>query len=154
MKSPDYEEFLGLLNAHGVRYLVVGAHAVAFHGHPRATKDLDVFVEPTDENAERILEVIREFFGGHDMGLTVGDLVDPDKIIQLGIAPSRVDLMKALSSALPFESAWAGRAPGSFSHVPTQYLSLEDLIREKENADRDQDRADAAKLRRISKSNQ
>lgn len=148
MKSPDYEEFLESLNAHGVRYLIVGAHAVAFHGHPRATKDLDIFIEPTEENARRTLDAVREFFGGSDAGLIVSDLSDPDKIIQLGIAPSRIDLMKTLSSALSFDDVWETRAEGSFSHVPTCYLSLEDLIREKEKADREQDRADVAKLRR------
>lgn len=148
MRSPDYEEFLESLNAHGVRYLIVGAHAVAFHGHPRATRDLDVFIEATDDNAERTLSAIREFFGGSDAGLTVGDLSDPDKIIQLGIAPSRIDIMKLLSSELPFEEAWKNRAAGAFSNVATQYLSLEDLIREKERAGREQDRADAAKLRK------
>ena len=75
MRSPDYEEFLESLNAHGVRYLIVGAHAVAFHGHPRATKDLDVFIEATHDNAERTLSAIREFFGGSDASLSVADLI-------------------------------------------------------------------------------
>ena len=113
MRSPDYEEFLESLNAHGAS----------------------------------VLETIREFFGGSDLGLTVSDLSDPERMIQLGVAPSRIDLIKSLSSELRFESAWENRAFGSFSEVPTQYLSLRDLIREKETAGRAQDRADAIRLR-------
>jgi hypothetical protein len=77
MPSQDYEEFIAALNAHGVRYLVIGAHAVAFHARPRATKDLDILVDPTAENANRVLATLREFFGGVDLGYTVEDLIDP-----------------------------------------------------------------------------
>ena len=64
MASQDYEEFIAALNAHGVRYLIVGAHAVAFHARPRATKDLDILIEPTRTNARRVLAASRDFFGG------------------------------------------------------------------------------------------
>ncbi len=93
MPSPDYEEFIAALNAHGVRYLVVGAHAVAFHARPRATKDLDILLEPSPENAWRALAALRDFFGGADLGYTVEDLTDPRWIIQLGVAPIRIDLL-------------------------------------------------------------
>lgn len=73
MPSQDYEEFIAALNAHGVRYLVVGAHAVAFHARPRATKDLDILIEPSAANAERILTALRDFLGGVDLGYTVED---------------------------------------------------------------------------------
>ena len=77
MLSPDYEEFIAALNAHGVRYLVVGAHAVAYHARPRATKDLDILLDPAPENARRALEALRNFFGGADLGYGVEDLTDP-----------------------------------------------------------------------------
>jgi hypothetical protein len=86
MPSQDYEEFIAALNAHGVRYLVIGAHAVAFHARPRATKDLDILLEPTAENARRALTALREFFGGVDLGYTVDDLINPQWSVQLGIA--------------------------------------------------------------------
>jgi hypothetical protein len=93
MASHDYEEFIAALNAHGVRYLVIGAHAVAFHARPRATKDLDILLEPTPANARKALAALRDFFGGADLGYTVEDLTDPDRIIQLGVAPVRIDLL-------------------------------------------------------------
>ena len=68
MPSRDFEEFIAALNAHGVRYLIVGAHAVAFHARPRATRDLDVLIKPTSSNARRTLAALREFLGGSDMG--------------------------------------------------------------------------------------
>ncbi len=68
MPSQDYEEFIAALNAHGARYLVVGAHAVAFHARPRATKDLDLLVDPHPQNAEKVLAALRDFFGGADPG--------------------------------------------------------------------------------------
>ena len=70
MASQDYEEFIAALNDHGVRYLIVGAHAVAFHARPRATKDLDILLEPTRANAQKALAALRDFFGGVDLGCT------------------------------------------------------------------------------------
>src|SRR3990172_11244958 len=93
MASPDYEEFIAALNENGVRYLVVGAHAVAFHARPRATKDLDILLDPTPTNARNVLAALREFFGGADLGYKVEDLTAPDWIIQLGVAPVRIDLL-------------------------------------------------------------
>lgn len=78
MRYRDFEEFLASCNAHGVGYLVVGAHAVAFHSHPRATKDLDIYVEASAENAERLLAAIHDFFGGADLGFTVDDVINHD----------------------------------------------------------------------------
>src|SRR5581483_12020690 len=86
------ESCLKTRGADGVRYLVVGAHAVAFHARPRATKDLDVFVEPTRENAQRLLAALRTFFGSVELGYTAKDVIDPRWIIQLGVAPARIDL--------------------------------------------------------------
>lgn len=146
MGSPDFEEFIAALNAHGVRYLIVGAHAVAFHARPRATKDLDVLLEATDANARRTLNAIREFFGGADLGYTVGDLTDPHWIIQLGVAPIRIDLLAAIPGCPSFDDVWNARVKGRFGSVSANYLSLDDLIRAKEAADRDQDRADVRSL--------
>ena len=77
MPSQDYEEFIAALNAHGVRYLVVVAHAVAFHARPRATKDLDILIDSTPANARRTLAAARDFFGGADLGYTLEDLMNP-----------------------------------------------------------------------------
>jgi len=148
MLSRDYEEFIAALNAHGVRYLVVGAHAVALHARPRATKDLDVWLDPTPENAQRALAALRSFFGGADLGYTVADLTDRRWIIQLGVAPVRIDLIAQLSGCASFETAWANRVEATFGPVKAYYLGLDDLIRAKESAGRPQDRADVRVLRR------
>jgi predicted nucleotidyltransferase len=147
MRSRDYEEFVASLNESGARYLIVGAHAVAFHARPRATKDLDVFIEPTPENAGRVLAAIRSFLGS-DLGLTVADLTALGRFVQLGVAPARIDLLSGLAGRRDFASAWETRVDAKFGDVDAHYLSLDDLIREKESAGRDQDRADLRSLRK------
>lgn len=134
MRYRDFEEFLASCNAHGVRYLVVGAHAVAFHSRPRATKYLDVYVEPTAENAERLLAAIREFFGGADLGFTDEDVTELDTVLQLGVAPVRIDLLSSLSGIESFDRAWRQREDARYGAVNTHYLSLDDLISAKRSA--------------------
>jgi hypothetical protein len=148
MLSHDYEEFIAALNAHGVRYLVIGAHAVAFHARPRATKDLDLLLDPTPANARRLQAALRDFFGGIDLGYTVGDLTDPQWIIQIGVAPVRIDLAFQLPGYSSFKSVWRNRVDARFGSVPTHYLGLDDLLAAKEAAGRVQDRADLRVLRR------
>lgn len=150
MKSRDYEEFIESLNRIGARYLIVGAHAVAFHARPRATKDLDLFLQPTPENAERVLDAIRDFLGT-DLGIRVEDLSTPGRIVQLGVAPTRIDLMSRLDGVEDFESAWTKRIDAEFGDVPAHFLSLEELIQSKTSAGRDQDKADLRALRRASR---
>src|SRR6266540_1786386 len=109
MRSRDYEEFIAALNAHGVRYLIVGAHAVAFHARPRATQDLDVLIDPAPKNAKKVLAATRDFFGGVELGYSVQDLADPRWIIQIGVAPVRIDLISGLPGFPSFEFAWKNR---------------------------------------------
>ena len=148
MPSHDYEEFIGASNAHGVRYLVVGAHAVAFHARPRATQDLDILLDPAPENAEKALGALRDFFGAVDVGYTVEDLTDPRWIIQLGVAPVRIDLLSQIRGCEDFEGAWENRIEARFGTVRAYYPGLDDLIRCKEAAGRPQDQADVLALRR------
>ena len=148
MKYRDYEEFVESLNQSGARYLIIGAHAVAFHARPRATKDLDLLVEPTGENAERVLAAIRRFLGT-DMGLTREDLSTPGRIVQLGVAPSRIDLLAGISGVEDFRTAWERRVDAAFGDVPAHYLSLDDLIQAKASTGRDQDKADLRILQRV-----
>jgi len=148
MASRDYEEFIAALNDHGVRYLIVGAHAVAFHARPRATKDLDILLDSTPANARKVLAALRDFFGGADLGYTVEDLTDPQWIVQLGVAPVRIDLLPQLPGCPSFEAAWKNRAEARFGTLTAFYLGLDDLIRAKEASDRAQDRVDARVLRR------
>lgn len=113
MGSRDYEEFIAALNAHGARYLVVGAHAVAFHARPRATKDLDILIDPTPANAQKVLQALHDFFGGADLGYTVNDLTDPRWIIQLGSAPVRIDLLSEIPGCSHFDTAWEHPRPAT-----------------------------------------
>ena len=150
MRSRDYEEFIESLNQIGARFLIVGAHAVAFYARPRATKDLDLFIEPTRENAERVLDAIRQFLGT-DLGIKREDLSTPGRIVQLGVAPTRIDLMSRLDGIPDFESVWQRRVDAVFGDIPAQYISLDDLIQNKTSAGRDQDKADLRALRRAGK---
>lgn len=148
MSFPDYEEFIAALNDRGVRYLVIGAYAVAFHARPRATRDLDILLEPTPANARRALAALHDFFGGADLGYSVSDLMDPHWIIQLGVAPVRIDLLSAVPGCSSFKVAWKNRVESRFGSVKTYYLGLDDLIRAKAAAGRVQDLADVRVLRR------
>jgi Nucleotidyl transferase of unknown function (DUF2204) len=148
MAYRDYEEFIDALNAHGVRYLVVGAHAVAFHARPRATKDLDVLIEPTAANARKVLAALRDFFGGVELGYSEQDLTDPRWIIQLGVAPVRIDLMSEIPGFGSFDTAWRKRVDATFGAVPAHYIGLDELIGAKEAVHRPQDRADLRILER------
>ena len=156
MAQRDYEEFLESLNANGVKYLIIGAHAVAFYARPRATKDLDILHEPSKQSALRIQKAIRGFFGGADLGITIDDLCNADFIVQLGVAPVRIDLMSAIPGLESFKVAWEKRTMGKYGKVNVAYISLNDLIKNKGIGAREQDKADLiylnkANLRKKSK---
>jgi hypothetical protein len=145
----DLREFIALLNSHAVEYLVVGGHAVAFHGHPRFTGDIDFFIRPTAENAKRVLDAIRDF-GFGSLELTLEDFTTPERIVQLGRPPNRIDILTSISG-VEFEDAWTGRVPAKLDEEPVSFLGFDALIRNKEASGRDKDRADAAKLLAIAR---
>lgn len=149
MPYRDFEEFIASLNAHGVRYLVIGAHAVAHHGRPRATKDLDVLVDPTRANARRVLAAVRDFFGGAELGYSIEDVADDTTIIQLGVAPVRIDLLSRIPGCASFRAAWKSRVDAKFGSESAHFLGYEDLIRSKTATGRPQDLADVDSLRRL-----
>jgi hypothetical protein len=147
--SQDFGELLESLNEAGVRYLIGGAHALALHARPRATKDLNLFIQPTQANAARFIVALRAFFGAEPPSyVTEAALLDPDVIIQLGVAPVRVAVLSAFAT-ISFRQTWAGRKDAVFGSVPAHYLGREQLIREKLHFDRPQDRADVAALRAV-----
>lgn len=148
MRYPDFEELLAELNAGNARYLIGGAHAVAFHARPRATKDLEVFLQPTRSNALRAVAALTRFFGGKPPRFVSADaLLDPNTIIQLGVAPVRVDLLTHLAT-VSFSGAWSRRVDARFGRVEAHYVGADDLIAEKEHFARPQDLADLVSLRR------
>lgn len=145
--SQDFEELLESLNARKVRYLIGGAHALAFHARPRATKDLDLFVAPTRANAERFVKALSDFFGGPAPSyVSIKTLLDPNLIVQLGVAPVRVDVLSHFGT-LTFAEAWRTRVDAKFGSVDAHYLGRAQLVAEKTFFDRPQDRADVAVLR-------
>jgi hypothetical protein len=148
MAHRDYEEFLESLNSRGVRYLIAGAHALGYHARPRATRGIDIFFDPSAENARKVRAAIRDFFGGADLGFTMEDLTNPKMIIHLGVAPVRIDLIGGPAGIADFSDAWRRRVDDVFGAVKAHYLSLADLIASKQAAGRLQDKADLRVLQR------
>jgi hypothetical protein len=132
------------LNSRKVDYIVVGGHAVAFHGHPRFTGDIDFLLRPTYENAERLIGAVREF-GFSDLPLSPEDFSKPSTVVQLGYPPNRVDLLTSISG-VDFDQAWGGRVAGELDGLPVFFLGWEELLENKRAAGRDKDLADVSKL--------
>lgn len=142
--SPDFSELLREFNAHAVEYLVVGAHALAAHGHVRATKDLDVWVNATRGNADQVVAALSAY--GAPLGdATAEDFAKAGTIFQIGVPPLRIDLLTSIDG-VDFGHAWPNRFESQFGDVPALVLSKPDLIKNKRAAGRLQDLADADAL--------
>lgn len=128
--NKDLREFLGLLNSNEVEYLVVGAFAVAFHGFPRYTADLDLLVRPTEENADRAFRALSQF-GFGNVGIGAADLRTPGMIIQLGVQPNRIDLLTAISG-VTFDDAWATRREADLEGGRAKDLGDAEELRKRE----------------------
>ncbi len=146
MKLPqDWNEFIGLLFAHRVRFLIVGAHALAASGRPRATQDLDVWVEPSLENAECICNALTEF-GFAELGAARSEFAQPDRLATLGRVPLRIDVMTSIDGVI-FSEAWAERLDAPFGEHRVGFLSRRLLIQNKLATGRTKDRLDVELLR-------
>ncbi len=142
--DPDFREFVASFNDHEVRYLVVGGYALAAHGMPRATGDLDAWVWVGGDNAERILAALTAFgFGA--LGLEVADFARADSIVQLGYPPYRIDILTSIDG-VEFDDAWSRRLSVDVGGLTLEIIGRDDLVRNKIAADRPQDRADVARL--------
>jgi len=144
--SKDLQEFIRLLKTQSVEYLVVGAWAVAFHGRPRYTGDLDIFLRRDPFNADRMMNVI-EGFGFGATGITVHDFLKEDYVIQLGIEPNRIDLLTGISG-VEFDKAWPRRVSGKIGESEVFFIDRDLLIQNKKTADRDKDIGDVRSLER------
>lgn len=144
MLNPDFSAFVRSLNANGVRYLVVGGYAVAFHGHPRYTKDLDIWIGPERSNAERLVQAMAEF-GFGSLGLTAEDFLVPDQVVQLGYPPARIDLLTSIPG-VAFDACFAARITETIDEVPVHFIGLSDLKANKAASARHQDLADLENL--------
>ncbi len=138
--NTDFREVFSELNAAEARYLVVGAHAVTFHSVPRYTKDIDVWIEPTRDNAGRTFSALSRY-GAPVETLSVDDLSSPGVIFQIGVEPNRVDILTSIAG-LDFGKAWDRRVRSTYGGVPINILGLDDLIASKKAAGRPQDLLD------------
>jgi hypothetical protein len=145
--SPDIVDLLHALTEAKARFLVVGAYAVGVHGHPRATKDFDIWVEASDENAPRVFRALQTF-GAPLMGLTEAELRRPGVGLQIGVPPGRIDLL-TLISGVEFVAAWPRRLEANFGGLTCGVLGLEDLLQNKRASARPQDLADVVALERL-----
>lgn len=144
MLNQDFKEFIQSLNDNGVRYLVVGGYAVALHGYPRYTKDLDVWIEMTADNASKVVKALDQFgFGSLD--LKEADFVVPDQIIQLGYPPRRIDILTTLPG-VEFSECYPSHTTVNVEGVSVNFIDLENLRKNKKAAGRHQDLADLENL--------
>jgi hypothetical protein len=142
--NQDFKEFIQSLNDSDVRYLVIGGYAVALHGYPRYTKDIDVWIELSPENAAKMVKALEQF-GFGSLGLQAVDFLVPDQIVQLGYPPSRIDIITT-PPGVEFEICYAARVEVEIGNVTVDFIDLENLKRSKRAAGRLQDLADLENL--------
>ena len=140
----DFVEMLSALCAAGVEFLLVGAHALAAYGRPRATGDLDIWVRPTRENAPRVMQALKAF-GAPSFDLTVEELSTPESVFQFGVAPCRIDLLTTITG-VDFDSAWANRTTLNIDGLSIPCIGRTDLLANKRAVGRPRDLADVAEL--------
>lgn len=140
----DFIEFLELCNQHEVRYLVIGGYAVSIHGYPRYTKDLDICIELSKENAIKVVQVLKDF-GLGSLGLTEEDFTKEKFVTQLGYEPLRIDILNDMDG-VPFSEAWKNKKEISYERVKINFIGYNELLILKKIAGRSQDIVDIEKL--------
>jgi len=152
MLNEDYKDMLQCLADERVKFILVGAYALAAHGYPRATMDIDIWVMPSPDNAEAVLRALRKF-GASLHGLTIDDLQKDDTIFQIGVPPRRIDIITG-ASGLQFEDALSRSSKVEIEGIQVHIPSLDDLIRNKRASGRTRDLADAEALESLKSSEQ
>ena len=145
----DFVDFVELCNLHAVEYLIIGGYAVSFHGYPRSTKDLDICIKISEENAEKMVQVITDF-GLGSLKLVREDFLKRDFITQLGHEPVRIDILNDIDG-VPFNSAWENKKVINYEGKKINFIGYSDLLKVKEKAGRPQDLADISKLKKRKK---
>ena len=140
----DFKELLALFNAHNVEYMIVGGYALAFHGAPRYTGDIDLLVKPDKKNAKRIMAALDEF-GFGSVGLEPVDFESPGKVIQLGAAPVRIDIVTSITG-VSWEEAQSGWTEGNYGNIPVHYIGREQFASNKRTLGRKKDLSDLEAL--------
>ncbi|MDB5231476.1 MAG: nucleotidyltransferase family protein [Chitinophagaceae bacterium] len=145
----DFEEFIQLLNKHSIEYLVVGGYALAFHGRPRHTGDLDIWIKISEKNASKLIKVISEF-GMSSLQISKEDFLKEGYMTQIGYPPLRIDILNSIDG-VGFDEAYKNRQVIEEAGLNILYIGLEDLIKNKKAAGRKQDIADIAELKKKKK---
>ena len=143
--DPDFREFFQLLNANDVRYIIVGGYAVAYHGYPRYTKDIDIWIWVNPENAQKVVKTLNDF-GFGSLGLQASDFLESETIIQLGYAPNRIDLIMGMPG-VDFEECYAKRVEEEIDGISLSFIDLKSLKKAKKASGRLQDLADIENLK-------
>ena len=144
MFNQDFKEFIESLNSNKVRYLVIGGYAVALHGHPRFTKDLDIWVENSTDNAKAIIKALEQF-GMGSLGLIEEDFKEPDQVIQIGYPPNRIDVFTS-ASGVSFAECFNSKLSILLDGIEVDFIDLEHLKKNKKATNRLQDLADLENL--------
>jgi predicted nucleotidyltransferase len=147
--NKDFVEFISLLNKHAVDYMVVGGYALAFHGKPRQTGDLDVWIDNATSNAEKMIKVIKDF-GFGSLGIKEEDFLKDNSIVQLGYPPLRIDILNAIDG-VQFKEAMSHRLSQKIDGVVIPFIAKEDFIKNKKATGRSQDIADIKEIQKKSK---
>lgn len=142
--NKDFEEFFGLLNTHKVRYLLVGGYAVAFHGAPRYTGDIDIYYERSLHNAKAILATLKDF-GFGDLDILADDFMTHGRVVQLGTPPNRIDLINFIDGVI-FATAWRSRVKDAYGSISIFYIGRTSLLRNKRTSGRTKDLLDLERL--------
>ena len=142
--ASDFNEFCGLLIAREVEFVIVGAYALAFHGAPRFTGDLDIYVRPTEENGRRLLAAIHAF-GFPTDALSPRDIVAGTRIIQMGVEPVQIHVMSDISG-VSWDEVWNGRTMGPCGDYEVAFIGRDEFLRNKKASGRSQDLADVERL--------
>ncbi|RPI78961.1 MAG: hypothetical protein EHM45_04645 [Desulfobacteraceae bacterium] len=145
MLNQDFKEFIKSLNDNKVRYLVIGAYALAVHGHPRYTKDLDVWIDRTQENSAKLIQALEQF-GFGSLGLKKEDFLTPRQVIQLGYPPNRIDLLND-PEGIDFENCYSNKVEIIIDGISVNFIDLENLKKNKKATGRLQDLADIENLK-------
>lgn len=140
----DLKEFVASLNANNVDYVIVGAYALAFHGHPRLTGDIDFLLFRSRENAERLVAALHQF-GFDDLGYNPDDFLTPDVFVQLGVPPNRIDLLNQISG-VSNDEIWSERVAGDLEGIAVFFIGREHFIRNKRATGRRKDLGDLESL--------
>jgi predicted nucleotidyltransferase len=147
MLNPDYKDMLRCLQRRNAKFLVVGAYAIAAHGFPRSTMDIDFWVKPELENAQAVYEAIRDF-GAPLMDLTSESLSYPSVVFQIGVAPIRIDILTAISGDIDFDDAYQTALQLELDGVKLRVPSIDVLIKNKESTGREKDLLDVKALKK------